>query len=551
MLVSLSLRDFVLVETLSLEVRGGFVVLTGETGAGKSILVDALKLILGARSDSGVVRAGTRRADLSAVFSLGDRPRAWLAQNDLLSMDEPAVILRRTVDANGRSQGWVNGVPVTAAQLRSLGETLIEIHGQRDFLSLLAPKSQLSLLDHYAGSTDVLAEVRSAHALWSAKKRALEEARENEAKSAEKIALLTWQLRDLEALQPKKGEWERINEEHQRLSHFSVMDEGLREVLDGLTRGRRPVSDALSSVYGRLETLTRYDEKLTSPLEMLGSAIDLVEDAAREIDSALDRLDGDPERFEKLDRRVSTYFNLAHRHHAAPEDLFALYGKMRAELGALERGADLKALENEVRSAKAAYEKAAARLTQIRREGALRFGEAVTRELQRLAMRGARLEAELVPADCSPDGMETCRLLFAGHAGADPAPVERTASGGELSRLSLAVSTVTAAFSPVETMIFDEIDTGIGGETAQTVGRMLRDLSRHCGQVVSVTHSPQIAALADTQFYVQKESDGHSTKSRTRELAPEERPAVIARMISGREEPSPRILSAAEELLGG
>ena len=546
MLTTLSLRDFVIVDSLSLDVRRGFTVLTGETGAGKSILIDALQLILGGRADAGVVREGCERTNIVAEFSVNDRTSAWLTANELHLEDE-SLMIRRTVDQKGRSRAWVNGVSVTVSQLRELGETLIDVHGQHAHQSLLKPLYQLKLLDDHAGTEKELTAVRQAYVEWQKARKLLDDATANADALAEKAERLAWMIEDLEVLSPKKDEWETLNADHSRLAHGVAITDGLGQTLEALTDGDETASSTLSAAHGKLISLSRYDEKLADIASTLATAIDLVEEAGRDISRYLDRCDLDAERFEKVDRRVSQYFELSRKFRTEPELLWALLENSKRELQRLTGEKDVDALQKAERSARDEYDRVAGLLSEVRANGAKKLAEAVTEEMQRLAMKGARLEISLIPNPPSPNGAEHCEFLIAGHAGVQTRPLIKVASGGELARISLAIAVITAAETPVPTLIFDEVDSGIGGATAEVVGHLLHKLGES-RQVLCVTHLPQVASCGDSHWRVEKMTVNERTLSTVKPLIGGDRVFEIARMIAG-VEISKKTLDVAEELI--
>ena len=546
MLTTLSLRDFVIVDSLSLDVSRGFTVLTGETGAGKSILIDALELVLGGRADAGVVREGCDRANIVAEFSVTKRTRAWLESNEL-HLEDDSLMIRRTVDSHGRSRAWVNGIAVTVSQLRELGETLIDVHGQHAHQSLLKPVYQLKLLDDHAGTQSERQAVKKAYTEWQTAKKQLDDATANADALAEKAERLSWMIEDLEVLAPKKGEWEALNLDHKRLAHGVAITDGLGAALQSLTEGESSVSTALSAVHGKLSALTRYDERLSDMVSTLGTAIDLVEEAARDVSRYLDRCDLDTESFERVDRRVAQYFELSRKFRTEPECLWELLESSRRKLQSLTGKKDVEALRQTERFARAAYDQAAKCLTDARFQGAKKLSEAVTKEMQTLAMKGACLEVSLIPNPPSSSGLEHCEFLIAGHAGVQPRPLIKVASGGELARISLAIAVITAAETPVPTLIFDEVDSGIGGATAEVVGRLLHRLGES-RQVLCVTHLPQVASCGDSHWRVEKMTVNNRTLSSVKTLQSEDRVFEIARMIAG-VEISQKTLDVAEELL--
>lgn len=530
MLQSLSLRDFVIVEALNLDVRRGFTVLTGETGAGKSILIDALGILLGGRADAEVVREGAERAQIVGEFTPTEDITHWLVENQL--DDTNNLMLRRTIDDKGRSKAWINGVAVTVTQLRILGEMLIDIHGQHAHQSLLKPLFQLKLLDDHGQHGELLKAVKSAYHEWQDVARKLDEITNDAERMAEKAERLRWMIDDLEALMPKAGEWEELNAKHIRLTNSASISEGLDEALQVLTEGDEAVSMRLSSLHGRLSSLSRYDEKLADIAETLSSAIELVEETGHDISHYLDRNDWDEDAYEELDRRVSLYYDLSRKFRTEPENLAVLLDESRAELTELTTKQDEAALRKEMERLKAVYFEAAKKLSEARQTVASRLGQEVTEQMQTLAMQGARFEVSLVPSDPTELGLEKCEFLIAGHAGVQTRPLIKVASGGELARISLAISVITAQVTPVPTLIFDEVDSGIGGAVAEVVGKMLKRLGEE-RQVLCVTHLPQVASCGNQHWRVEKHYTGTTTVSQLRVLHGPERVEEIARMLAG------------------
>ncbi|MDU5054882.1 MAG: DNA repair protein RecN [Sutterella wadsworthensis] len=530
MLQSLSLRDFVIVEALNLDVRRGFTVLTGETGAGKSILIDALGILLGGRADADVVREGAERTQIVGEFTPTEDITHWLVENQL--DDTNNLMLRRTIDDKGRSKAWINGVAVTVTQLRILGEMLIDIHGQHAHQSLLKPLFQLKLLDDHGQHGELLKAVKSAYHEWQDVARKLDEITNDAERMAEKAERLRWMIDDLEALMPKAGEWEELNAKHIRLTNSASISEGLDEALQVLTEGDEAVSMRLSSLHGRLSSLSRYDEKLADIAETLSSAIELVEETGHDISHYLDRNDWDEDAYEELDRRVSLYYDLSRKFRTEPENLAVLLDESRAELTELTTKQDEAALRKEMERLKAVYFEAAKKLSEARQTVASRLGQEVTEQMQTLAMQGARFEVSLVPSDPTELGLEKCEFLIAGHAGVQTRPLIKVASGGELARISLAISVITAQVAPVPTLIFDEVDSGIGGAVAEVVGKMLKRLGEE-RQVLCVTHLPQVASCGNQHWRVEKHYTGTTTVSQLRVLHGPERVEEIARMLAG------------------
>ena len=511
MLTTLNLKDFVIVDQLSLDLSTGFTVLTGETGAGKSILIDAIQLIRGARADADMVRKGAERANIIAEFMPSEEALRWLEINDLQDSSASTVLVRRSIDKNGRSRAWINGITVTLSQLKELGDTLVDIQGQHAHQLLLKTQNQLKLLDAYAENTAQLEAVKKAFATWNAKAKRLEEASSSAEVRTAKIEQLTWLLEDLSTLAPKKGEWESLNEEHTRLSHGVSIIEGLTASVDWLTQGEDSASDLVSRAQSRVDDLSNYDERLKGVSETLTTAAELIDDAAHDLERILDKTEADSNRFEKVDRRVSKYFTMARKYRTEPEVLYAFEAENKRRLEELQNDENLDALRAEEAKARAIYDAAAERLTKVRQEAAARFAKAVTNEMQTLSMKGGRFEVNLVPI---------------------PRPLAKVASGGELSRIGLAIFTLTSRNTSVPTLIFDEVDSGVGGATGEVVGRMMKQLGQ-TRQVLCVTHLPQVAACGDHHLKVEKVSDGIETVSYLRELNPTQRVEEIARMLGG------------------
>ncbi|WP_240906769.1 DNA repair protein RecN [Sutterella wadsworthensis] len=532
MLTTLNLKDFVIVDQLSLDLSTGFTVLTGETGAGKSILIDAIQLIRGARADADMVRKGAERANIIAEFMPSEEALRWLETNDLQDSSASTVLVRRSIDKNGRSRAWINGITVTLSQLKELGDTFVDIQGQHAHQLLLKTQNQLKLLDAYAENTAQLEAVKKAFATWNAKAKRLEEASSSAEVRTAKIEQLTWLLEDLSTLAPKKGEWESLNEEHTRLSHGVSIIEGLTASVDWLTQGEDSASDLVSRAQSRVDDLSNYDERLKGVSETLTTAAELIDDAAHDLERILDKTEADSNRFEKVDRRVSKYFTMARKYRTEPEVLYVFEAENKRRLEELQNDENLDALRAEEAEARAVYDAAAERLTKVRREAAVRFAKAVTNEMQTLSMKGGRFEVNLVPIPRSEVGVEKCEFLMAGHPGVDVSPLAKVASGGELSRIGLAIFTLTSRNTSVPTLIFDEVDSGVGGATGEVVGRMMKQLGQ-TRQVLCVTHLPQVAACGDHHLKVEKVSDGIETVSYLRELNPTQRVEEIARMLGG------------------
>ena len=549
MLTHLSLKDFVIVRELNLDVQSGLTVLTGETGAGKSILIDALEMILGARTDVGVIREGAQATDLTAIFEASDEVAHYLADAALATDDllDRTVIVRRMIDQNGRSRAWVNGIPVTLTQVRALGEKLLDIHGQHAHQSLLKPASQLALLDTYGHYPQELSAVRDSYHAWKKAADALQEAKENAQKLADEAERLSWVHEELSSIDPKEGEWETINAEHKRLANAHDIIEGLRDAIETLDAGDRSVVSALGREAAHIDHLAQYDNNLAGFAQQLYEAQAVAEDALRELERYLDRTDLDESRFEEIDERVSLYFNAARKFHVLPETLFEKYTETCDKLQSLEASLDLDALIAAEKAAQSTYQKCARALTLKRQATAKDLSAKVTAAMQTLAMTGGTFEIALSASNPSVHGVETCEFMVAGHAGVSARPLTKVASGGELSRISLAIAVITSTATPVATLIFDEVDSGVGGAVAEVVGKLLQTLAAD-RQVLCVTHLPQVAVFGHQHMRVQKHQTENATESRLVALQADTRVEEIARMLGGQTITDTTKANAAEML---
>ena len=549
MLTHLSLKDFVIVRELNLDVQSGLTVLTGETGAGKSILIDALEMILGARTDVGVIREGAQATDLTAIFEVNNDVARYLADAALAADDllDRSVIIRRMIDQNGRSRAWVNGIPVTLTQVRALGEQLLDVHGQHAHQSLLKPASQLALLDTFGHYPEELSAVRESYHAWKKASDALQEAKNNAQKLADEAERLSWVHEELSAIDPKEGEWETINAEHKRLANAHDIIDGLRDAIETLDAGDRSVVSALGREAAHIDHLSQYDERLAGYAQQLYEAQAVAEDALRELERYLDRTDLDESRFEEIDERVSLYFNAARKFHVLPETLFEKYTETCDKLQSLEASLDLEALIAAEKTAQSTYLKCARALTLKRQATAKDLSAKVTAAMQTLAMTGGAFEIALTPSSPTVHGVETCEFLVAGHTGVSARPLTKVASGGELSRISLAIAVITSTATPVDTLIFDEVDSGVGGAVAEVVGKLLQTLAAD-RQVLCVTHLPQVAVFGHHHMRVQKQQTENATESRLVALDADARIEEIARMLGGQTITDTTKANAAEML---
>jgi len=531
MLQSLSVRNFVIVDELELDFAAGFSVLTGETGAGKSILIDALAIALGERADADVIREGATRAEVAAEFRPNAAATAWLAANDFL--DGNAALLRRTVDAGGRSRAYINGGSATVTQLRELGELLVDVHGQHAHQSLLKPAAQLQLLDAHGGLQPQGLAVAAAHAEWRGAQRAADEAQRMAGAAQAEQQRLRWIADELDDIAPQPGEWEAVEAEHARLAHAASLLEGAQAAVDALAEADDAALVRIDGVSARLGALLAYDARLQPVLDSLEGARAQVDDAARELQRYLGRADLDGSRLAEVESRVAALHAAARKLRCQPAELPAIALETQRQLAALSAASDLGALQAHAAAALESYMKVAAGLSKARAKAAKAMAREVTRAMQDLSMAGGSFDVALQAGEPSATGLERAEFLVAGHAGTTPRPLAKVASGGELARISLAIAVIAATATPVSTLIFDEVDAGIGGAVAETVGRLLQQLGRE-RQVLCVTHLPQVAARGDQHLLVGKETDASGKPvSRITSLDRRARVEELARMLGG------------------
>ncbi len=533
MLQALRLRDFVIVDALEIAFGPGFTVLSGETGAGKSILLDALALATGARADSSVVREGAQRADICAEFSCDPALEAWLAERDLAG-DPGVVQLRRVIDVDGRSRALVNGMPATATLLREIGERLLDVHGQHAAQSLLRTDGQRELLDAHAGASAVLAAVSQAFAAWRAAARDLEESERDARELGLERERLQWQVGELSRLRLAEDEWASLEAEQNRLAHAASLIDATRGAVDALSQGEDTIGARVHQVLHRLRQAVEVDAALGEPLELLESAAIQLDEAASQLSDYAQRVDLDPERLEQVESRISAIFDTARKFRLAPGDIPATLARMSERLEQLEAARDAERLRARVGALRKAYDQAAATLSAARVEAARSFAAGVSALFAELAMAGGKLEVVVERAEASASGIDRIEFRVAAHAGSTPRTLAKVASGGELSRIGLAIAVLAAQSNPVPTLIFDEADAGIGGAVAQVVGALMRGLGEH-RQVLCVTHLPQVAAQAHNQFAVSKASGSSGTVTRVDALDRGARVEEIARMLGGAE----------------
>lgn len=538
MLVSLSVRQFVIVEHLELEVQSGFTVMTGETGAGKSILVDALDLLLGGRADSAVVREGAAKADLAATFEVAQLPEVheWLAQSGLdaegSDSDTPSLLLRRVVESSGKSRAWINGHPATLAQLKEVGELLVDIHGQHAHQALLRPNAQRQLLDAHAGLTE---QARTLAEIWKSKQKTMQALAESQEQAERLTALreqLNWKIEEIDTLKLAAGEWESLSEEQKRLSHAAELLQASQSALANIDEDEHSLLSQAEKIGQRLATLTDKDARLGPAAESIQSAAIQLQEAADALRKYLDKTDLDPQRLAEVESRVDAIFSTARKLKVKPEQLIGLLEESRNSLAKAAQAADTAALEKQLAQQEAEFQKLAQQLSKARAKACVQISKAVNEWFAQLAMGGMVFEAlcEARPAPAA-HGLEDIVFTLRNHAGGAPYPINKVASGGELARISLAISVVASSSSSIPTLIFDEVDSGIGGNVAHTVGRLLRQLGED-RQVLCVTHLPQVASKGHHHFRVLKHANAKgSPVSELKSLAQDERVDEIARML--------------------
>ncbi|RAW08108.1 DNA repair protein RecN [Halomonas elongata] len=534
MLTELAIRDFAIVDHLALELEGGMTAITGETGAGKSILLGALGLCLGERADAGSVRHGCERADLSARFDIAELPaaRTWLDERELPSDD---CLLRRVVTRSGRSKAWINGQPATVADLKALGDHLIEIHGQHAHQGLLREETHLHLLDDFADHDEAVRDMAATFHAWRENHQRLKRLSEDNDEIRARLQLLRYQVEELDQLALAEGELEGLESEQETLAHA---EERLREAqfaaqcCDGDEGGALPL---LHQAVNRLSALPGSERgALADALSMLGDACIQVEESGRELNHFAAGVELDPERLAWVEERLGEVHRIARKHQVAPHELVSLHQRLTEELAELEGGdGDLDALAAEVENLKQAWRQRAEAVSATRRKAAQRFGKAVQEQLAFLAMGKASFDVELTPRDTpSPEGLERARFTISANPGQPARPLTKVASGGELSRISLAIQVVAAQHSTIPSLVFDEVDVGISGATAEVVGQLLRRLGKG-GQVMTVTHLPQVAAQAHQHLHIAKQAEDETTLTHMALLDEAGRVGELARMLGG------------------
>lgn len=533
MLLTLSLRDFVIVENLNLDFQSGFTVLTGETGAGKSITLDAIGLLLGDKADYSQVRSGAKEAQLSALFDISHLPvlKAELYEQGLLNDGEEELSIRRIIDAKGKSRSFINNQAATLAQLKAVGSQLIDIHGQNAHHSLNQEAAQRELLDAFAGSRAQAETVRQLYQNWANSKKALQEAQEQ----AENIALeqerLEWQFNELNQLDIKQGEWEALSQSHDSLAHSAELLQAAEEVGSKID-GDNGIQRHIYQCQKLLANLQNIEPRFAESLNMLASIEAELGEISANMRDVAGRSDINPNELAAQEQRMGELMGMARKYRIEPEELPAKLAEIEERLQSLQAAADLDALEHNVAHNFAEYQEAAHILSAMRHQAAGRLGEETTENMQHLAMKGARFDIVLLPSSPTAHGLEQVQFQVAANKGNPPRPLNKVASGGELARISLALQVVTSQYTQIPTLIFDEVDTGIGGGVAEMVGKALRALGKK-HQVLAVTHLPQVASCGENHWRVRKHSEGEQTVSEISILDEIQRIEEVARMLGG------------------
>lgn len=524
----ISLRDFVIVRQLELEFGAGFTVLSGETGAGKSILIDALQLVLGARAEASVVREGAARSELCAEFSTPAHLQAWLQDNGFEAAED--LLLKRSIDAQGKSRAWINGSPATATQLREIGDQLLDIHGQHAWQSLTRASAVRELLDAYAQIP-----AQALQTLWNDWRQSLqtlEHARAAQDQLQQERERLSWQISEVDKLSPGNDEWDSLNAQHTRLSNSQALMDAAQSALTHLQEEDAAHSH-LAQAVKTLQEQSSIETQFQQLADQLSSALAQAEDAAHSLQAWLRRADLDPQGLAEVDARMGLWVALSRRYKRPPQELPALFLGWQQELTKLDAAADLATLEATEQKAKNAFMMQARERSQAREKSAPKLAASITQAMQNLGMQGGQFQVQLQALDePASHGLEDVQFLVAGHAGSTPRPVGKVASGGELSRIALAIAVTTSQLGTAQTLIFDEIDAGVGGAVAETVGRLMKQLGKD-RQVLAVTHLPQVAACADHHWVVSKHADKSGVASVVTPAMGEQRVAEIARMLGG------------------
>ena len=533
MLQSLSIRDFVIVDTLDIEFSKGFTVLTGETGAGKSILIDALSLAIGARGEGGITRAGAEKAEISASFHIAQLPalKVWLQENELPNHDDE-LLCRRVIYADGRSRAFINGQAATIQQLREAGEWLVDIYSQNAHHSLLKLNTQKEIFDAYCGLTDLASQTALQYKAWQQLHQHRIEMEQNATKYADELAELRDKVRELKQLSFSQEEWDHLQQEHSRLSNGAALLAGCEQSRDLISESEMSALRQLAVTQHKLQSLRDFDASLDEGVAILDSAIIQLEETDRFLNRYLQRSELDPGRLAEVESRIQTIHATSRKYPLKPEGIVEELAALELRMAELDGiGGDGELVKQEA-AAEQAYQFSAKQLTTGRTQSAPLLSQKITAEMQRLSLAGGRFEVALTGQAPAATGLEQVEFLVAGHVGVEPRALNKVASGGELSRISLAIRVVTAAQGSVPTMIFDEVDVGIGGGVAEIVGHLLNQLGAD-RQVLVITHLPQVAAQGKQHLNVKKVQRDQTTLSTIEVLDQGARVEEIARMLGG------------------
>ncbi len=538
MLTHLNIQNFTLVDQLDLDIKPGMTVITGETGAGKSIVLDALALTLGDRAEADRVRMGASRADITATFDTSAIPSAqeWLMNMDLQQPDNPQeCLLRRLINNEGKSKSYINGQPVTLQQLRILGEMLIDIHSQHEHQSLLLKDTHRRLLDDFANQSELAKQVRLAFREWQSRLEHYVHLRDNAAEVSARFQLLSYQVDELEQLGLQPSELDKLEAEQRSLASAEDILHGSQQLAAICSDDEQGLTITLHRALQIMRNLPEKSAALQAAEELLVSAQIQVDEARHEIDRHIDSFNLDPERLAVVEDRLTAIYDIARKHRIQPEELPQLIERLSAELGQLEGGdAKLDQLAQQVTSAEKAYRQLAEQLSAKRTKAGISLAKQVNEQLKQLAMENAKLTVSLIPQTDKPsaNGLEEVEFLISTNPGQSPRPLAKVASGGELSRISLAIQVITAQTSATPTLVFDEVDVGIGGATGDVVGKLLRQLGEK-GQVICVTHLAQVASKGHQHLQVVKTASKTSAESTLIELEGDAKVEEIARMLGG------------------
>lgn len=537
MLTQLIVKDFTLVDALELEFQGGMSVISGETGAGKSIILNALGLALGDRADTSLIADGATRAEISASFEIGDNPdaMAWLQERDLVAAGSGDCILRRVIGRDGRSRGFINGTPATVADMKSLGDMLIDIHSQHEHQSLLKRETQRKLLDEFGDHMKLAEKVRDVYYDYKASSEELNSLISNSQEQASRLQLLNYQATELQELAVRPGEYEQLEQEQKRLANAESILHNCHQAIEMCQQDDN--ANALHQISAAIGLLNEVDDDaVRAVVELLDSSRIQIEEAIHDLQRFRDDFQIDPDRLSEVEERLSDIYEVSRKHRVDPAEIPDLEKRINDELASLEGiDNDIESLNAKTEELKTSWREAADALGKARRKAARTLGKKVSGQLAELGMRGARLNVELSPDEArepSPQGLESIEFLISTNPGQDPRPLGKIASGGELSRISLAIQVVTADTSKIPTLVFDEVDVGIGGGVAEVVGTLLRQLG-HKAQIICVTHLPQVAAQGHCHYRVTKSSDESRTATCITPLQDDEKVSEIARMLGG------------------